>query len=104
MANSELKGKKYPIPAKVLNSLKINKVDTDYSDSGYISYDNLKKMKHNFDYLYKSDDEIKKNGGEIFKNWVTEYLDFLRKVVKNSKKNKSIVFDNTYNKEHIKNN
>jgi len=101
--NKELYGKTFEIPLDILNHLELsfNKIDSDSNTEGFnrnktlrsnkkINYQSLKRWKNWFD-SYDGDSnspEYILNGGEKCKNWVNRQLDFLRKKIEQSKKNK----------------
>ena len=101
--NKELYGKKFRLPESILKSLDdgFKSVNADSNtegfnrnkelrDNGYVTYQTLKRWKNWFD--QNSNDsystEYILNGGDKSKNWVNNTLDYLRKEVELSKKNK----------------
>jgi hypothetical protein len=118
MANSLLQGTKYKIPKNVLKYIKGkilsfsgNKRTEGYerlknlNDSGFISYEELKRIKNFFDTFDGTDiGKYEMNGGDVLRNWVNTTLEFLREKTKISKKVKSELSpNNEYRKTHDKN-
>lgn len=101
--NKELYGKKISLPDPILNALNdgFDSVNADSNtegfnrnkelrDSGYITYQTLKRWKNWFD-TFDGDSESKEyilNGGDKCKNWIDNILNYLRREVELSKKNK----------------
>jgi hypothetical protein len=123
MANSLLQGTKYKIPKNILKYIKGivlsfngNKRTEGYqrlknlNDSGFISYEELKRIKNFFDTYNGNEPEIyEMNGGDVLNKWVNQTLDFLREKTKLSKKVKSELstkneYRNSNNINSIKNN
>lgn len=102
MSNSNLKGKIFPTPDKVLKELSKNlkKFSDKKNSKGFnraifilerrgCTYEQLKRIKNYFDYVNDDNyDEIEYllNGGDIMKEWVNYTLDQARKSVYGSKK------------------
>jgi len=101
--NKELYGKKFRLPESILKSLDdgFKSVNADSNtegfnrnkelrDNGYVTYQTLKRWKNWFDQNSNDSDstEYILNGGDKSKNWVNNTLDYLRKEVELSKKNK----------------
>lgn len=97
--NSKLYGKKYEIPENILTHLNNHKGETtvdnivNSSENG-ISYSLLKKIKHRME-----NGEKEQLGGDTFLNWINNTLTSDRNGVEISKKAKSDVLPNSYNKE-----
>lgn len=119
MANSDLKGKYFQCPDKVLK--KIEKEASSYkgdsTDSGFkraknilknngkISYEQMKRIKNYFDEYDgdKTDEAYKLNGGDEMKKWVEEELDNARDAIYNQKKVRMDAGEeNTFKKTHSK--
>lgn len=101
--NKDLYGKEYGIPENQLENLKkfeTNERVSNLVKNGKISYSNAKKFKHDME----SDSNLKQElGGDMFYNWINQTLGSDRGGIKNTKKSKSLVMNNTFIKPHEKN-
>ena len=118
--NKDLYGNRIELPEDVIGYLKQcydavpdandkiegYKRNQELRDSGYVTYQQLKRMKNFFD-NHNEDNKDKPfilNGGHFVKNWVNQTLNSMRNGVSLSKDIKSIVLPNQYIKPHEKNN
>lgn len=118
MANSKLKGQIFTIPDELLSKLKSilnsfngNESTKGYSrlknlvDNGELSYEQMKRIKHFFDYAKPDDNitEYRLNGGESMKKWVDDNLNGEREKIDHHKEiRKDQGEKNMYRKEHTK--
>ena len=115
--NKDLYGKEYEIPRHIVNTLKsalqkygnnssenVKRVK-DLTETGKVTYQQLKRIKNWFDSNQNtSDPEFHLLGGPGFKGWVNQTLDSDRGAIDLSKKAKSITsLDNQYLDSHEKN-
>ncbi len=117
--NRELYNKKIELPEEVViylkqchdvvpsdnpnvEGLKRNK---ELRDSGYVTYQQLKRIKNYFDNFKgeKNDLTFILNGADYMKNWVDRTLDSMRSGNNLSKEIKSVVLPNQYIDPHQKN-
>ena len=117
--NKDLYGKKIELPEEIVGYLKqcndavpdANdsiegfKRNKELRDSGFVTYQQLKRMKNFFDNHNedKKDKPFILNGGHYVKNWVNQTLNSMRDGVALSKDIKSIVLPNQYIQPHKKN-
>lgn len=99
MANSELEDKKYIIPEKILNKIRVVLINNPNNNgirraknilkNGYITYQNMKRLKNFYD-NYGGDDNIRYelSGGDLMRDYVNRMLDNDRTAIDNSKKTK----------------
>lgn len=104
MANSLLVNNKFSIPQLLKNNLVGLSVNTPlpiaikrWIDEGFLTYDDAKNYKKNFDISNASAAET------IFFNWINNLLAQKRKTIKTVKKLNSTVLSNQYLKQHTKN-
>ncbi len=73
-------------------------------DSGYVTYQQLKRIKNFFDNFSGEEDDLPfiLNGGHYVKNWVNNTLESLRRDIELGKEIKSIVLPNQYIQQHEK--
>jgi hypothetical protein len=118
--NSNLYGKKIELPEDVVGYLKQCSDAAVGSDentegyrrnkalrnSGYVTYQQLKRMKNFFDSFNGHQDELPfiLNGGDYVKNWVNNTLNSWRDNDERSKEIKSTVLPNQYIQPHKKDN
>lgn len=116
--NKDLYGKKFELPEEVVvylqqcNDAAVGCDDKtegyrrnkELRDSGYVTYQQLKRMKNFFDNFNGDENELPfiLNGGHYVKNWVNQKLKSLRDDVELGKEIKSIVLPNQYIKSHDK--
>lgn len=74
-------------------------------DSGYVTYQQLKRMKNFFDNFNGDDNDLSfiLNGGHYVKNWVDNELGSMRDGIETSKEIKSRTMPNQYIDAHKKN-
>lgn len=116
--NKDLYGKKFELPEDVVvylhqcNDAAVGSDDKtegyrrnkELRDSGYVTYQQLKRMKNFFDNFNGDENELPfiLNGGHYVKNWVNQTLKSSRDNVDLGKEVRSIALDNQYNQEHQK--
>ena len=116
--NKDLYGKKIELPEDVVvylqqchDSAKGADENTEgyrrnkeLRDSGFVTYQQLKRMKNFFDNFNGDDNDLSfiLNGGHYVKNWVDQTLKSSRDNVELGKEVRSIALDNQYNQEHEK--
>jgi hypothetical protein len=116
--NKDLYGKKFELPEEVVVYLKQcndaavggddktegYRRNKELRDSGYVTYQQLKRIKNFFDNFNGDDNELPfiLNGGHYVKNWVSQKLKSLRDNVELGKEIKSIVLPNQYIQSHEK--
>lgn len=117
--NKDLYGKKIELPEEIVGYLKqcsdavpdANdsiegfKRNKELRDSGFVTYQQLKRIKNFFDNHNedKTDKPFILNGGHYVKNWVNQTLDSMRDGVALSKDIKSTVLPNQHIQPHEKN-
>ncbi len=118
--NKDLYGKKIELPEDVIVYLKQcndNAIGADEStegfrrnrelrDSGFVTYQQLKRMKNFFDNFngHQNDLPFILNGGHYVKGWVNNMLKSMRDDISLGKEIKSVVLPNQYIQPHQKNN
>ena len=118
--NSNLYGKKIELPEDVVGYLKQcsdaavgsdentegYRRNKELRNSGYVTYQQLKRMKNFFDSFNGHQDELPfiLNGGDYVKNWVNNTLNSWRDNDERSKEIKSTVLPNQYIQPHKKDN
>lgn len=116
MANSDLIGKMWKIPNPYLAKLrkKLNNHQGDKHVEGYtrlqnllqsgkISYENLKNVKHILDKNIKNETIYELNGGKDFHRWINDQLSVARNSIESGKKiQKDVGNQNAYKKPHEK--
>jgi hypothetical protein len=116
MANSDLVGKMWKIPSPYLSKLreKLNNHQGDKHVEGYtrlqnllqsgkISYENLKNVKHILDKNIKNETIYELNGGKDFHRWINDQLSVARNSIESGKKiQKDVGNQNAYKKPHEK--
>jgi hypothetical protein len=116
--NKDLYGKKFELPENIvlyLNQCNDAAVGSDdktdgyrrnkeLRDSGYVTYQQLKRIKNFFDNFSGEEDDLPfiLNGGHYVKNWVNNTLESLRRDIELGKEIKSIVLPNQYIQQHEK--
>jgi len=116
--NKDLYGKKYELPEEVVGYLKqCNDVavgaddntegyrrNKELRDSGYVTYQQLKRMKNFFDNFNGHDNDLPfiLNGGYFVKNWINQTLKSDRDNIERGKEIKSTVLPNQYIQTHEK--
>lgn len=120
MANQELQGKYYNLPKNVLDELKqkfdsYEKNNGDKSLEGYtrlknlvetgrLTYENLKNIKHILKKNRENTVLYELNGGNVLETWIDETLKVARNTSKLKKDLKDKAgFENAYKKTHFKN-
>ncbi len=85
-----------------VEGLKRNK---ELRDSGYVTYQQLKRIKNFFDNFNGEDNDLTfiSNGGHYMKNWVNQTLNSMRNSNQQSKEIKSVVLPNQFISQHEKN-
>lgn len=116
--NKELYGEKIELPEEIIVYLKQcsdavpdandnvegYKRNKELRDSGYVTYQQLKRMKNFFDnHSNDVDKPFILNGGHYVKDWVNQTLTSMRDNSYMSKDIKSIVLPNQFIKTHQKN-
>ena len=118
--NKDLYNKKIELPEDVVSYLKQchdSAVGADDStegyrrnkelrDSGFVTYQQLKRMKNFFDNFNGHENDLPYilNGGHYVKGWVNQMLKSMRDGISLSKEIKSVVLPNQYIQTHSKNN
>ena len=118
--NKDLYGKKIELPEDVVVYLKQcndNAIGANEStegfrrnrelrDSGFVTYQQLKRMKNFFDNFngHENDLPFILNGGHYVKGWVNNMLKSMRDNISLGKEIKSVVLPNQYIQPHQKNN
>jgi len=118
--NKDLYGERIELPEDVIGYLKqcsdaVPDADTntegfkrnqELRDSGYVTYQQLGRMKNFFDNFNGSekDKPFILNGGYYVKDWVNRKLNSMRDGIETSKDIKSIVLPNQHIQTHTKNN
>ena len=116
MANSDLKNRRWKIPKKhkqrLVNNLKQNSDKKEvegfvriknFVKKGFMTYSDLKNLKHVLDKNQKNKTVYELNGGKIFHDWVNDSLNLARKRIKDNKKlRKDNGEENVYIKNHEK--
>lgn len=113
--NSELYGKTYKVPSEVLNHIQVTLTSYPNNDgvrraknivkSGYITYQNLKRLKNYFDYFNNQNgDIIQYNlaGGDKMRGFVEQTLNKDRDTVELSKENRRDIKYKTNNNSELK--
>lgn len=118
--NSALKDKVFEIPEKVLLHLnKTLKKMSHIDDKGAkrirtlindksVTYQQIKRIIHDFKNMDKDSDAYQLNGGDVFNNWANKTLDDARNEIKGQKKSKKRATEltpgmkNAYLKTHEK--
>jgi hypothetical protein len=117
--NKDLYGKKIELPEDVVGYLQqchdsVKGADDstegyrrnkELRDSGYVTYQQLKRMKNFFDNFNGHENELSfiLNGGHYVKNWVNQMLKSMRDNISLGKEIKSVVLPNQYLQTHQKN-
>lgn len=114
--NKELYGKSYDVPSHILEKLRnsISKYSNqsvenlkrakEISETGKVTYQQLKRIKNWFDSNNNSGNpEYQILGGEQMNGWVNTTLDTERESVRLPKDIKSVAMDNQHIKAHTKN-
>jgi hypothetical protein len=119
MANSELYGKVYDIPAVVIKELKKGLQHGNEKSIGFnraknlidkptITYQNLKRIKNYFDTHDSKHKDYLVNGGHVMKDWINKLLYAERHNMVLGKSNKTLMgsnneFKNDFEKDNYKN-
>ena len=101
MANSDLKGKTWKIPSQYIRKLRKNFNDFKGSrkaegyirlknllSKGFITYENLKFIKHTLEKNKNNEELYELNGGKEFERWINDTLSTARKSIESRKKSK----------------
>ncbi len=116
--NKDLYGKQFELPEEVVvylqqcNDAAVGSDDKtegyrrnkELRDSGYVTYQQLKRIKNFFDNFDGDENELSfiLNGGHYIKNWVNQTLKSLRDNIELGKEVKSLVLPNQYIQSHEK--
>lgn len=116
--NKDLYGKQFELPEEVVvylqqcNDAAVGSDDKtegyrrnkELRDSGYVTYQQLKRIKNFFDNFDGDENELSfiLNGGHYVKNWVNQTLKSLRDNIELGKEVKSLVLPNQYIQSHEK--
>jgi hypothetical protein len=116
--NKDLYGKKIELPEDVvvyLQQCHDNAVGSDEStegyrrnkelrDSGFVTYQQLKRMKNFFDSFNGKENDLPfiLNGGHYVKNWINQTLKSMRDNISLGKEIKSVALPNQYIQTHQK--
>jgi len=116
--NKDLYGKKFSVPEEVVRYLEQchgaaqgasettegYRRNIDLREKKEVSYQQLKRMKNWFDNFNGDENDLSYilNGGNYVKNWVDRTLESMRNNIYNTKKNKSEVLPDQFNKKSDK--